>query len=171
MQIDKTWSWWLQSLVIAQNWPPIPTLIVNVTGDLMYSDLCWMNLSWTLALQSHFGVVFSSLTLKWSRPCIWLVDVTMTHWRVDANRHCCCSKTKENIYISKHSGSLKELTVFTLLDSSPPNMYLPAQMLKSWKRNESYKLQCQAETSASLIDVGLRTCCMLTSILPTILIL
>ena len=83
----------------------------------------------TLTLQPLTGVAFASLTLKWHRRCIWLVDLTMTHWRVDANGPRCCSQTKEDIYIHTHSGSLKELTVFTLLDSSAPSTHLLVQIL------------------------------------------
>ena len=36
---------------------------------------------------------------------------------------------KENIYINKHSGSLEELAVFTLLENNAPNTYLSIQIL------------------------------------------
>ena len=64
--------------------------------------------------------------------------------QVDASWHCCCCKTKENIYINKHSDSLEELTVFTLLDTSATNTYLSEQILDEiLKKKESYKLHCQ----------------------------
>ena len=95
-----------------------------------------------MTLQSLTGVVFALLMLKWSRCCISPVDVTMTHRNLDPSWHRCCSKTKENIYIDKHSYFRKELTVFTLLDSSAANTYLSAQILDEvLKKKESCKLQ------------------------------
>ena len=66
----------------------------------------------------------------------------MTHRNLDPSWHRCCSKTKENIYIDKHSYFRKELTVFILLDSSAANTYLSAQILDEvLKKKESCKLQ------------------------------
>ena len=66
---------------------------------------------------------------------------------VDTNWRCCCSKTKENIYINKHSSFIEELTVFTLLGGCTPNMYLLVQILDEvLKKKESYKQHCQAES-------------------------
>ena len=119
---------------------------------MMHSPFIWCtdNSSLTdvgfgsLTYQSLTGVAFASLTLIWCRSCIWFVVVTMMHWRIYANWRRCCSKTKENI--DKHSSSLEELTVFTLLESNTLYTYLSVQILDEiLKKKESYKQHCQAE--------------------------
>ena len=123
---------------------------------IWYADIKWLTdaVFSSLALQSITGIAFGSLTLE---RC---TDVLI---QIDASYY---SKAKENIYINKHSGSLKELAVFALLDSSTPNTHLLTQVfVEILKKKESFKLHCQTEamckfdcyrpTNALYIDIDL----------------
>ena len=99
-----------------------------------------------MTLQSLTGVVFALLMLKWSRCCISPVDVTMTHRNLDPSWHRCCSKTKENIYIDKHSYFRKELKyLHCWIVVQPIRICQHKYLMKSWKRRKVVNYKCQAE--------------------------
>ena len=162
--------------------------------------LLWCNdvVFGSLTLQWYTDVLFDVLTLITHWSCIWLVDVSITHWRCiwlvnvkvmqklhlarwRYNDALTCwrkidavvpVKQKKTFILTSILAPLKKLQCLHCWIVVPPiHVCWHKYLMNSWERRKFINNTARQKQCASLIVVGPWTCCMLTLIMSTILIL